>query len=117
MHLLTTPLLYRILTFKASPERTKLVGIVLSVLFTIVMVVHMAMDEFLLHAVSFGLAVYMIATRTSKIISQQVPDPFLRKKLRNVSFFGICMTCPFTRIDADANRISLLCPGVLRVAH
>ncbi|KAF3391524.1 Alkaline ceramidase 3 [Penicillium rolfsii] len=89
MHLLTTPLLYRILTFKASPERTKIVGIVLSVLFTIVMVVHMVMDEFLLHAVSFGLAVYLIATRTSKIISQQVSDPFLKIKLRNISFFGI----------------------------
>ncbi|KAJ5455713.1 uncharacterized protein N7458_003977 [Penicillium daleae] len=89
MHLLTTPLLYRILTFKASPERTRLVGIVLSALFTIVMVVHMVMDEFLLHAASFGLAVYMIATRTSKIISQQVPNPYLRKKLRNISFFGI----------------------------
>ncbi|KAJ5157605.1 uncharacterized protein N7482_008705 [Penicillium canariense] len=89
MHLLTTPLLYRILTFQASPERTRLVGIVLSILFTIVMVVHMAMDEFVLHAVSFGLAVYMIATRTSKIIFQQVTDPTLRKKLRNISFFGI----------------------------
>lgn len=117
MHLLTTPLLYRILTFKASPERTKIVGIVLSVLFTIVMVVHMVMDEFLLHAVSFGLAVYMIATRTSKIISQQVPDPFLRKKLRNVSFFGICMTYPVPKCVADANWISLLWLGLLCVAH
>ncbi|CEJ57595.1 hypothetical protein PMG11_06283 [Penicillium brasilianum] len=97
MHLLTTPLLYRILTFKASPERTRLVGIVLSVLFTIVMVVHMAMDEFLLHASSFGLAVYMIATRTSKIISQQVPDPYFRKKLRNISFVGIfCFALGYT---------------------
>jgi dihydroceramidase len=103
MHLLTTPLLYRILTFKASPERTRFVGIVLSVLFTIVMVVHMAMDEFLLHAVSFGLAVYMIATRTSKLISQQVPDPFLRKKLRYVSFFGVCMTFPGPIFDAYAD--------------
>ena len=103
MHLLTTPLLYRILTFKASPARTRLVSIVLSVLFTVVMVVHMVMDEFLLHAVSFGLAVYMIATRTSKLISQQVPDPFLRKKLRYVSFFGICMTFPGPISDPDAD--------------
>jgi len=103
MHLLTTPLLYRILTFKASSERTRLVGIVLSVLFTVVMVVHMVMDEFLLHAVSFGIAVYLIATRTSKLISQQVPDPFLRKKLRYVSFFGICMTFPGPIFDPDAD--------------
>jgi dihydroceramidase len=117
MHLLTTPLLYRILSFKASPERTRLVGIILSVLFTIVMVVHVVMDEFLLHAVSFGLAVYMIATRTSKIISQQVPDPCIRKKLRNISFFGICMAFPVPRVDADANRTSLLWLGLFRVAH
>lgn len=117
MHLLTTPLLYRILTFKASPERTRLVGVILSVLFTIVMVVHMVMDEFLLHAASFGLAVYMIATRTSKLISQQVPDPFLRKKLRNVSFFGVCMVYPVPKLTTDANRISLLWLGLFRVAH
>ncbi|KAJ5580072.1 uncharacterized protein N7459_006057 [Penicillium hispanicum] len=88
MHLLTTPLLYRILTFQASPQRTRLVGIVLLTLFTIVMVVHMVMDEFLLHAVSFGLAVYLIATRTLNIIPQQVPDPAVRKPLRNIAFFG-----------------------------
>lgn len=91
MHLLTTPLLYRILTFQASPRRTKVVGIILLTLFTIVMVVHMVMDEFLLHAVSFGLAVYLIATRTLKIIHKQVPDPAIRKSLRNVALFGCCM--------------------------
>ncbi|KAJ5689570.1 alkaline phytoceramidase, partial [Penicillium macrosclerotiorum] len=88
MHLLTTPLLYRILTFQATPQRTKLIGAILSLLFTIVMVVHMVMDEFLLHATTFGLAVYLIATRTMKIIPQQVPDPRTRKNLRYISSFG-----------------------------
>ncbi|KAJ5772978.1 alkaline phytoceramidase [Penicillium paradoxum] len=88
MHLLTTPLLYRILTFQASPQRTKIVGIVLSTLFTIVMVTHMVMDEFLLHATTFGLAVYLIATRMLKIIPDQVPDPKIRRTLRNLTFFG-----------------------------
>lgn len=91
MHLLTTPLLYRILSFQASPERTRLIGIILSTLFTIVMVVHMVMDEFLLHAASFGLAIYLIATRILKIIPGQVPDPKLRKNLRYLSIFGCCM--------------------------
>ncbi|KAJ5750669.1 alkaline phytoceramidase [Penicillium manginii] len=88
MHLLTTPLLYRILSFKASPDRARLIGIILSVLFTIVMVVHMVMDEFLLHAASFGLAVYLIGSRTPKLIPAQVTDLKLRKALRYLSFFG-----------------------------
>ncbi|KAJ5306132.1 hypothetical protein PENANT_c024G05679 [Penicillium antarcticum] len=88
MHLLTTPLLYRILTFKASPQRTRLVGIILLALFTLVMVIHIVMDEFILHAVSFGIAVYLIATESLKIIPQQVPDLVIRKKIRNIAFFG-----------------------------
>ncbi|KAJ5216102.1 uncharacterized protein N7498_002509 [Penicillium cinerascens] len=88
MHLLTTPLLYRILIFQASPQRTKITGIILGTLFTIVMVVHMVMDEFILHAVTFGLAVYLIAARTLKIIPQQVPDPSIRRSIRNIAFFG-----------------------------
>ncbi|OQD74157.1 hypothetical protein PENDEC_c012G03055 [Penicillium decumbens] len=88
MHLLTTPLLYRILTFQASPQRTKIVGVILLTLFTLVMAVHMFMDEFILHAVTFGLAVYLIATRTLKIILQQVSDPSIRRSLRNLTYFG-----------------------------
>jgi dihydroceramidase len=64
------------------------VGITLSFLFTVVMVVHMVMDEFLLHAVTFGMAVYLIATRTLKIIPGQVPDLSTRKDIQNVAFFG-----------------------------
>ncbi|RAK84164.1 arylsulfatase [Aspergillus costaricaensis CBS 115574] len=88
MHLLTTPLLYRILSFQATPQYTKSVGIILSVLFTIVMVVHMVMDEFLLHAVTFGTAVYLIATRTLKIIPREIPDVEDRKRIQNVALFG-----------------------------
>ncbi|KAB8078860.1 alkaline phytoceramidase [Aspergillus leporis] len=88
MHLLTTPLLYRILAFQTSPKRSRVVGITLSFLFTVVMVVHMVMDEFLLHAVTFGMAVYLIATRTLKIIPGQVPDLSTRKDIQNVAFFG-----------------------------
>jgi dihydroceramidase len=89
MHLLTTPIVYRLLTVKASPQRTKLVGTILLILFTIVMVTHMVMDEFLLHATAFGLSVYIIATHSLKIISQQVPDPVIRKTLRNISILGM----------------------------
>ncbi|KAL4897965.1 alkaline phytoceramidase [Aspergillus ambiguus] len=88
MHLLTTPLLYRVLTFQKSPQYTQAVGIILSLEFTIVMVVHMVMDEFLLHAVTFGLGVYLIATRTLKIIPRQIPDPFIRKNVQHVALFG-----------------------------
>ncbi|PNP46751.1 hypothetical protein TGAMA5MH_01702 [Trichoderma gamsii] len=89
MHLLTTPIVYRLLTFKASPQRTKLVGTILLILFTTVMVTHMVMDEFLLHASTFGLSIYVIATHSLKIISQQVPDPAIRKTLRNISILGM----------------------------
>ncbi|UKZ82759.1 hypothetical protein TrVFT333_010555 [Trichoderma virens FT-333] len=88
MHLLTTPMVYRLLTFKSSPQRTKVVAVLLTILFTVVMVTHMVMDEFLLHATTFGLAVYVIATRTLKLISQQVPDQRIRKNLRNIALFG-----------------------------
>lgn len=55
------------------------------------MVTHMVMDEFLLHATSFGLAVYLIGSRTPKIIQGHVPDLKLKKSLRYLSFFGCCM--------------------------
>ena len=97
MHLLTTPVIYRILTFQASPQRTKIVGIVLTILFTVVMVTHMVMDEFLLHATTFGLGVYIIATRVLKMIKEQVPDAHVRNGLRKIARFGLCM-CPFTSI-------------------
>ncbi|GAB1198555.1 hypothetical protein APSETT444_007881 [Aspergillus pseudonomiae] len=48
----------------------------------------MAMDEFLLHAVTFGMAVYLIATRTLKIIPRQIPDPVTRKNIQSVALFG-----------------------------
>jgi dihydroceramidase len=92
MHLLTTPLLYRILTFQTSAQYTRLVGGILGAIFTIVMVVHMVMDEFLLHAVSFGLAVLLITTLTMKAIPQQIPDLGIRLKVRGVSRFGLCMS-------------------------
>lgn len=90
MHLLTTPLIYRLLTFKADPQRTRLIGLVLSVLFTIVMVTHMVMDEFLLHASTFGLGVYLIGHYVLKIIPSQVPDPRIRKTVRDITLLGLC---------------------------
>ncbi|KAL2817679.1 ceramidase [Aspergillus cavernicola] len=89
MHLLTTPLLYRILTFQKSPQHTKLVGSILFTIFTIVMVVHMVMDEFLLHAVSFGAAVLLITTKTMKTIPRQIPDLAIRANVRLISQFGL----------------------------
>ncbi|KAL2870528.1 ceramidase [Aspergillus lucknowensis] len=89
MHLLTTPLLYRILTFQTSPEYTKRVGAILFTLFSIVMVVHMVMDEFLLHATTFGLAVLLITTRTMKTISLQISDSSVRMRIRWISRFGL----------------------------
>jgi len=109
MHLLTTPLLYRILTFQASPQRTKIVGVILLTLFTLVMAVHMVMDEFILHAVTFGLAVYLIATRTLKIILQQVSDPSIRRSLRNLTYFGFCM---FPLYPTDIYRLKCYDQGI-----
>jgi dihydroceramidase len=98
MHLLTTPMIYRILTFKASPQRTMITGLVLSTLFTIVMVVHMVMDEFLLHAVAFGLAIYIIASQVLKMIPQQVSDPQIQKTMRNLALLGCCKTTGIDRM-------------------
>ena len=107
MHLLTTPLMYRLLTFKASPQKTKWIGIILGSLFTIVMVTHMVMDEFLLHATTFGLGVYIIATRNLKLIPQQVPDPEVRRAVRNVALLGggklFCLTWRL-RITTNADK-------------
>ncbi|KAH7166340.1 ceramidase [Dactylonectria macrodidyma] len=91
MHLLTTPLMYRLLTFKASPQRTKLVGLVLTTLFITVMVTHMVMDEFILHATTFGLSIYVITTRLMSIIPQEVSDIHLRRSVQNAARAGcIC---------------------------
>ncbi|KAI8686689.1 hypothetical protein NCS56_00329500 [Fusarium sp. Ph1] len=88
MHLLTTPLVYRLLTFQASPRRTMLIGLVLSSLFTLVMVTHIVLDEFVLHAITFASGVLIVANRALKIISQHVPDPHVRGSLRTISLFG-----------------------------
>ncbi|KAM6532773.1 hypothetical protein FALCPG4_005824 [Fusarium falciforme] len=90
MHLLTTPLVYRLLSFKASPRRTMLIGMVLLSLFTLVMVTHVALDEFVLHAVTFASGVLIVANRALKIISQHVFDSQTRQSLRNISLFGCC---------------------------
>ncbi|KAL4861900.1 hypothetical protein BDV12DRAFT_190774 [Aspergillus spectabilis] len=89
MHLLTTPLLYRILTFQQSAQYTRLTGIILLTLFTIVMVVHMVMDEFILHAVAFGTAVLLITTRTMSTIPKQIPNLEIRGSIRRISRFGL----------------------------
>ncbi|KAJ5895104.1 hypothetical protein N7495_006795 [Penicillium taxi] len=89
MHLLTTPLLFRVLTYKATPQHTKIVGSILLTMFTIVMVTHMVMDEFLLHAVTFGLAALLITTRTTSLISHEIPDPTIKKKFRIIANVGL----------------------------
>ncbi|KAL4800893.1 ceramidase [Aspergillus venezuelensis] len=90
MHLLTTPLLYRIMTFQKDKVYTKRAGAILLTLFTIVMVTHMVMDEFLLHAGAFGTAVLLITTRTMRTIPQQIPDLEIRGSIRRISRFGLC---------------------------
>lgn len=118
MHLLTTPIVYRLLTFKASPQRTNLIGTILLVLFTTVMVTHMAMDEFLLHATFFGLSIYVIATRTLKIISQQVPDPAIKKTLRNISILGMSKSMFRYAYRNTANHVtSVFCLWLLCLAN
>ncbi|KAL4779747.1 ceramidase [Aspergillus varians] len=89
MHLLTTPLLYRILIFQKSPQYTRLVGAILLTLFTIVMVVHMVMDEFILHAVAFGAAVLLITTKAMSAIPRQIPDPSIRGNITRIARFGL----------------------------
>jgi hypothetical protein len=108
MHLLTTPLIYRLLSFKASPEKTRLIGIVLSIMFTVVMVTHMVMDEFLLHATTFGLGIYVIATRVLKIIPQQVKDPATKKKFQNIAVLGLGKKGHQTDLQDDTNTCSIL---------
>lgn len=108
MHLLTTPLIYRLLTFNASPQKTRIVGTVLTILFTVVMVTHMVMDEFILHATTFGLGVYIIATRVLRIIPEQVKDPVIRKNLQNVAVLGLCKSISiryFQRKLTDYSRL------------
>lgn len=90
MHLLTTPLVYRVLTFNTSPQRTKLVGVITLTLFTITMVAHMVMDEFILHAVMFGLSVVIITVRITQLIPQRFSDPVVRKTLQTTARMGCC---------------------------
>lgn len=94
MHLLTTPLVYRLLTFKSSPQRTKIIGVILTIIFTIVMTTHMLMDEFLLHATTFGLSVLIVTIGLMRTIKQQVPDGLLKVKFRYSARFGLSMYNP-----------------------
>ncbi|EFW99283.1 alkaline ceramidase family protein [Grosmannia clavigera kw1407] len=88
MHLLTTPLLYRVMTYKTDAAYTRRVGIILSALFAIVITTHMVMDEFLLHATSFGLAVYLLAAGSLKIISKGT-DESVKGIRRKLVMFGL----------------------------
>ncbi|KAJ5153994.1 alkaline phytoceramidase [Penicillium coprophilum] len=89
MHLLTTPLVHRVLTFQKSKQYTRLMGTILSIVFTCVMVAHMVLDEFLLHAVTFGSSVLLIVICTTRLISRQIPNVVVRKNVRNVTRFGV----------------------------
>ncbi|GAO17317.1 hypothetical protein UVI_02044750 [Ustilaginoidea virens] len=89
MHLLTAPLLYRVLTFQTNPRCAKWTGIGLFALFTLIMVTHMVMDEFLLHAATFAVSVYVIATRMLKLITAQVPDAHIEDRFRKTAALGL----------------------------
>lgn len=65
-------------------------GLALLTIFTAVMLTHIIMDEFLLHASTFALAVYLIVSRVLRLISQHVPDALARKRLRRITLFGFC---------------------------
>jgi dihydroceramidase len=103
MHLLITPLLYRILTFKASLQRTYVVGTILSIVFTVVMVVHMVADEFLLHATSFGTEVYLVANRSMAIIRKSL-HTHTKEPLRSLAIFG-CGESPHARPGESLSRM------------
>ncbi|KAL5003078.1 ceramidase [Aspergillus recurvatus] len=114
MHLLTTPLLYRILTFQKDAAYTRRVGIILSILFTIVMVTHMVMDEFLLHAISFGAAVLLITIKTIRTIPQQIHDPAIRINIKIVSRVGLfCFLSGYALWLVD----NFLCPSLTSVRN
>lgn len=89
MHLLT-PLLHRLLTLGASPRRARLVGAALLGLLASVMVAHMALDEFVLHACAFGLAVSLIVARLPALVARRVPDPRARRTLGAMTVLGFC---------------------------
>ncbi|RDW78842.1 ceramidase [Aspergillus mulundensis] len=109
MHLLTTPLLYRILTFQKNAQYTRTIGTTLSIAFAIVMLVHMVMDEFLLHAVSFGTAVLLITIKTIQTIPRQIHDPAIRFNIKIVSRFGLfCFIFGYTMWLVD----NFLCPSL-----
>lgn len=60
--------------------------VVLAIEFTTVMVIHMVMDEFLLHAVTFGIGVYVIATRSYSEID--FPENFRSVRQEKCSGYG-----------------------------
>lgn len=88
MHLTTTPLVYRILTFGKSERYRRNAGIILSIMFVVVIVVHASMDEFLLHAGSFVAAIHVIRTRTFPLIEKRISDPAKKKQLLGMSRFA-----------------------------
>jgi dihydroceramidase len=88
MHMTTTPLVHRILTFGKSERYTRNTGIILSIAFVLVLVVHASMDEFLLHAASFVAAIHIIRTRTFRLISKGVADPVKKKQLLGMARFA-----------------------------
>jgi len=88
MHMATTPLVHRVMTFGKSERYTRTTGIILSVIFVVVIVVHASMDEFLLHASAFAGSIHIIRTRTFPLIKTRISDPAKRKQLLGMARFA-----------------------------
>ncbi|KAJ9296498.1 hypothetical protein DTO271G3_5196 [Paecilomyces variotii] len=89
MHLTTAPLLHRVLTFGKSQRYTNVLGAIMSVAWLIGFIIHATMDEFLLHAVSFAVSVYIIGIKTSRLLSERVKNPVYRAKAQGMARFGV----------------------------
>lgn len=106
MHLTTAPLLHRVLTFGKSQRYTNTLGAIISVAWLLGFIIHATMDEFLLHAVGFGLSVYVIGYQTSRLLSERVRDPVYRAKAQGMARFGICKC---STKDPERKAICALC--------
>lgn len=90
MHLTTAPLLHRVLTFGKSQRYANVLGAIMSVAWLVGFIIHATMDEFLLHAVSFAVSVYIIGIKTSRLLSERVRNPVYRAKAQGMARFGVC---------------------------
>jgi Ceramidase len=93
----TGVVLHRILTTSSRSSYTTLVGVCLTIFLVLLSYVHCAIDELILHAMTFGTMIAVIGLKTMGMLSK-IENTVVRRKVGRLARGGAgrCLTSPVT---------------------